>query len=375
MKMQRILTAALVLGFNVAAASAAFAVTVEINVESKGEPIPGTTITFETPDGEDVPVIKVTSVTSGTANTTTSTDGTATDVPQADQPQSDAQVATLDDSVLGKDVVAVVHKDGEVIKRQAVRVGDAATSLKVEAFDPRDANLSLALSQPKPCRWRKTCTYDLSVTNKGDGIYKGPLFLSGILYGRQASNDAGLTCSDVGRGEQICHLAVSIEPGETENWSLPVTLPNYRPPSANCLAISRLAMGPGARRDPVVQAIQHGLNVAGFAVGRSDGIIGPRTRSAIAAWSTQHEIAEGTDLPGIYRALFNQDLDGLARLGLSHPSDCATVALVGVPRIVRSTPRRPPPEVDTGRRHDPSISIGIGIGVFGGRHGRRRFEE
>ena len=51
---------ALALSMGLCAASPARAVTVDIDIETEGEPVPGASISFRTPDGEDVPVIQLT---------------------------------------------------------------------------------------------------------------------------------------------------------------------------------------------------------------------------------------------------------------------------------------------------------------------------
>lgn len=128
----------------------ALAVTVDVDVVSNGEPVPGATVSFETETGVVVPPEPPPAASSQ----------------QPEQPADGAvppaTVRTvLPDQVLGKPLTAVVSKDGKVVKRHQVTASDKDTRVSVEAYDPADAALSIDIDRPESCDSKTGC--DLGV--------------------------------------------------------------------------------------------------------------------------------------------------------------------------------------------------------------------
>ncbi|WP_319498541.1 peptidoglycan-binding domain-containing protein [uncultured Cohaesibacter sp.] len=54
----------------------------------------------------------------------------------------------------------------------------------IEALDPADAHIDLVIGQDeRTCRSGKSCAFSISVSNTGNGIYEGPVFIEGALQG------------------------------------------------------------------------------------------------------------------------------------------------------------------------------------------------
>jgi len=415
MKHQK-LSWALAFTMGMCVAMPANAVIVDIDIKTEGEPVPGASISFRTPGGEDVPVIQITAVTDEedpkrevekdppTARDKEGTSGTDRaddeDKPQRetdrnnDDPNPGGYRVELPDNFVGQDLIIVVSRDDEVVKRDPVRVDHGKSRVSIEAYDPIDAGLSIQLSQPKKCRRGNKCDYQLEVQNEGAGIYRGPLFLTGVLHGTllESDKEGDWQCAYSGRGKQICHNQVSLQPGTKQSWSLDFRLPERMSQRAsNCLQIDVFNQQSSGRVSPLLMAVQFGLAERGFEVGRPDGIMGPRTEAAMQQFAERDGGGTSEDLPGMFKALFGLSPDRLGRLGISSGKNCQRVALSSPSREVKrisKTKRRKPQYRDDDddyddyrdEDNDPAVNIGIGIGLGllnnrlhqGRRHERRR---
>jgi len=376
MKHQR-LSWALAFSVGMCVALPANAVIVDIDIKTEGEPVPGASISFRTPGGEDVPVIQITAVTDeedpkrevekDPPSTRDQEDTSGTDRP--DDPNGGYRVEVPDDFV-GQDLIIVVSKDDEVVKRDPVRVDRDTSRVSIEAYDPVDAGLSIQLSQPRKCRRGKDCDYQVEVQNQGAGIYKGPLFLTGVLHGTLlgSGKEGDWQCAYSGRGKQICHNQVSLQPGTKQSWSLGFRLPKRMSQRAsNCLQIDVFNQQASGRVNPLLMAVQLGLAERGFEVGRPDGIMGPKTAAAMQQFAERDGSGTAEDLPGMFKALFGISPDRLARLGISGGKNCQRVALFSPPRAAKristTRRRRPRDRDDDDDDYDPAVDIGIGIGL------------
>ncbi len=406
---------ALALSMGLCIASPASAVTVNIDIETEGKPVPGASISFRTPDGEDVPVVQLTAI----ADEEKPEPELSKDPPPAREPDdapgtdradnedkperetgpvNDTQYSgeyrvEVPDELIGRDLVIVVSTDDEVIKKESVQVDRDTSRVSIEAYDPVDAGLSIQLSQSKKCRRGKKCDYGLEVQNTGDGIYKGPLFLTGVLHGRllESDEDGEWRCAYSGRGNQICHNQVSLEPGAKQSWLLGFRLPKRMSQRAtNCLQIDVFDREVRGRVNPLLMAVQMGLAERGFKVGRPDGIMGPKTASAMEQFAERTGDGISEDLPGMFKSLFGISPDRMARLGISRGKNCQRVALFSPPRAAKrlSSSKRRRQRYRDDDAYDPAVNIGIGIGLGllnnrlhrGRRHDRRerrreRFED
>lgn len=398
---------ALALSMGFCVALPANAVTVDIDIKTEGEPVPGASISFQTPGGEEVPVIQLTAITgeedpetevskdippasepddtNGT-NRTDDADKTENETGRGDdEPNGGGYRVEVPDDFIGQELVIVVSKDDEVVKKDPVRVSRDTSRVSIEAYDPIDAGLSIQLSQPQKCKRGRKCEYGWEVHNRGDGIYKGPLFLTGVLHGRLSESDdkGDWRCAYSGRGKQICHNQVSLEPGAKQTWSLAFVLPRrISRRASNCLQIDVFDEEASGRVNPLLMVVQMGLAERGFRAGRPDGVMGPRTVAAMQQFadSSDEEIAD--DLPGMFRSLFGISPDRLARLGISGGRNCQRVALISPPRATSKTRRRRSQQrdYDDDDDYNPAVGIGIGVGLGilnnrlhrGRRHDRRR---
>ena len=411
------LAAAAALAAGILLAGPARAVTVDIDITREGEPVPGITITLETPDGTEIPTgdlaLELDDPDEATATSPQETaaeeeppasvaeeevdeppvTATAEDAP-AEVPSGRIALVVPDDAV-GRDLLLVLREDGKVVKREPVRIVPDQPALAIEAYDPADARLSLEITQDKACRAGETCRFDVHLRNDGSGIYTGPLFLTGTLHGTVADGSE-LDCLPSGAGRHLCHGNVALEPGTTLSRRLDLRLPrglSRRAP--NCLEIARLDEGPAGRADPLVRAVQMALATPGNDVGRPDGILGPRTQAAVDAYRETQGLDPEVGLDEVYAALYGAPPRRLARLGLGTARHCAAVALVAEPkpqpqpRTVRSVdpkPRKAKEAVETSAQRrqarrqrsvdpadildNPAVRIGIGIGL--GSFGRQR---
>ncbi|MEM9472319.1 MAG: hypothetical protein AAGA00_10180 [Pseudomonadota bacterium] len=396
----------------------AHAVIVDIDIQTEGEPVPGASISFRTPDGEEVPDIQVTAVPEEPEQVEEEEPGRVVELdippvrvsddkpeterpekerePQADptpkrpdKPKPGRHRVELPDELIGRELVVVVTKGEEVVKRDPVKVERDTSRIAVEAYDPVDARLSIKLAQGKKCRRGKTCNYKLEVQNEGEGIYKGPLFLTGVLHGTVLGSGEpdDWRCLYSGRGKQICHSQVSLQPGDRKTWILGSRLPRRMSQRAsNCLAIDVFDQQATGRVDPLLMAVQLGLAGQGLKVGRPDGIDGPKTQAALRRFVEQDGYEGGDDLSDVFTALYGLSPARLARLGISGRKHCKRVALYAAPKKpkrVSKTKRRRPQYRDDGDFDDyddyddydeydrrPNIGVGIGLGLL--HHGLQR---
>ena len=399
----------------------AAAVTVELEIESESEPVPGASISFETSEGEPVALTELVSVENGpepvvdNSESVSSTDGTATE-PDAEKetasgrdrdnqaptetsedttPPNDKAaekpgavtvdragkaVAVVDNHLLGKDLVLVVRKDGQTVKRQALSLDKDSQKLKIEAYDPADALLSLDIAQPSICSRGKQCEFILKVSNGGTGIYVGPIFFSGSLPGSPHSIDAGdqttqsLLCSPSGQGRQFCHLLASLEPGSTAEYTLPVQL--SRQASANtsaCLELVRFDEDADEREGLLVRAVQHGLATRGLNPGTADGRAGPKTRRAIEQFLEKSSRNDSPEHPELVGMLYDYDVDRLERLGLEQAKGCTSLTLKQEPKPIVTKTQKPKPAATKTQKPKPAAkSTRKTTGTSGEKQARRK---
>ena len=416
----------LAMSVGMALATPANAVIVDIDIETEGEPVPGASISFRTPDGRKVPDIQVTAVPEEPEQDEGDEPGRVVELdippvrvgeekPETERPEKepDPQRETdpdkpgkpkpgrhrvdLPDNLVGRDLVVVVTRDDEVVKRDPVKVEQGTSRIAVEAYDPVDARLSVKLAQDKKCRRGKTCNYRLEVQNDGTGIYKGPLFLTGVLHGTvsRPGEQGGWQCAYSGRGKQICHSQVALQPGAKQSWTLGSRLPRRMSQRAsNCLEIDVFNQQATGRVNTLLMAVQLGLAGQGLKVGRPDGIDGPKTQAALRQFTEQDGYEGSDDLNDVFKALYGLSPARLSRLGISGRKHCKRVALYAPPKRakrVTKVKRRSPQYRDDDDFDDydgyddyddydrrPNIGVGIGLGGWnrgfhrGRGHQRRR---
>lgn len=362
-----------------ALATPALAVTVDVDVVSNGEPVPGATVSFETETGVVVPPEPPPAPSTQQAGKLA--DGT---VPPA-------TVSTvLPDEMLGKPLTAVISKDGKVVKRHQVTVTDKETRVSVEAYDPADAALSINIDRPESCDSKTGCDLSVAIANDGTGIYEGPIFITLKLPGLDkedfAASGSWLDCAEKKGGGWLCRLDVSIEPLKHVTVALPLhPAAGQALPSGAC--VSLLAIDAASERSTsLMMALQLGLVLQGAQLGAIDGKGGPRTASATAALGLPSDVKPETLLNEAFGKLFSKDAIALSRLGIDGREACVSLRRGTVstknkpPKSSSSTTARkktstgqapkekPKPKTKTSKSSKPSkggigVDVEIGIGV------------
>ena len=360
---------------------AGLAVTVNIDVVSKGEPVPSTEISFETADGsavnletppaattaelvpedntdsatqppsesgverpaDDEPAAAGSTGKTAEANKTppaeTSTeDGlqAQTTVPEDDQETGpNIQRIAIPDEYVGKTLTMIIKKDGEVIKRQPLLVEPKEQQVPVEAFDAGDAKISVSVTQAKACRRGKSCDVYLDAKNQGEGIYKGPVFFAANVQGTLGKPGTGtddLACSLGVAGQYLCQALVSLEPRETQRWTMRLTLPGKLARNAsNCIEVVMPDPGKREGQGSLVQAVQLGLLKKNLLQGRADGRSGPKTIAAIAKF-TNSDVTQ-PDFQQLYEAIYAQDPQDAVRLGVGNVRACQALKTLPEPVV------------------------------------------
>jgi peptidoglycan hydrolase-like protein with peptidoglycan-binding domain len=395
----------------------AAAVTVELEIESQGEPITEAFISFETQDGEPVPLTDVVSIeeeeaepteqnaqSSGTADATvheaeeeasSQSDGdnqppaaetgqvdtlTADKAAEAPQPlvtnSAGKAAAEIPERLLGTDLIVVLKKDDQVVKRQPLSVGEDSQQLTIEAYDPADASLSIEVVQPSICSRGRKCEFLFKVRNGGTGIYVGPVFFTGLLHGSPPPIDAdedkkqSVLCSPSGKGGQFCHVSASVEPGSTAEYTLSVQLLGQISKTATaCLELVRLDDG----ADNLVQALQHGLAARGLNPGSADGRVGPRTKRAIAQFLKESSRTDSPDHDELVGMLYDYDVDRLARLVFDQAKGCTSLNLKPEPKPVVTNKQKPKSATTKTQKSKPAAkSTRKTTGTSGGKQARRK---
>ena len=216
------------------------------------------------------------------------------------------------------------------------------------------------------------------------------MFLTGVLHGTVGGpgKDDGWLCGFSGRGKQICHNQVSLQPGDKQSWTLASRLPRRLPRRAsNCLEIDVFGQQASGRVEPLLMAVQIGLTRQGVEAGRPDGIMGPRTAAAIRQFTGQDGYEGTDDLSDVFKALYGLSPARLSRLGISGQKHCQRVALISVPKPAKRTskPKRRRPrahddddfdDYDDDYDYYPRAGIGIGLGLLNNRfHRGRRYDR
>ena len=439
---------------------AALAVTVNIDVVSKGEPVPSTEISFETPDGSAVNLEAPPAAATADLVPEDNTDGTtqppsesgverpadASQIPANDEPaaasgagktaeanksppaetstedgsqaqttmpeddqetEPNIQRVVIPDEYVGKTLTMIIKKDGEVIKRQTLLVEPKNQEVPVEAFDTGDAKISVSVTQAKACRAGKNCDVHLDVKNEGTGIYKGPLFFAAIVPGALRAAGEGtdkLACGLGPAGEHLCQALVSLEPGETQRWTMGLSLPRkVSRNTSSCVEVAMPDLGQEEGSGSLVQAVQLGLQQQKLLDGRADGRSGAKTKAAIAKFTNSAEAQP--DFQQLYKAIYNQDAQDAIRLGLGKARSCQAMKIVPEPVVKKAvvssakaksvtnqkpkTQKKKQQAKSTKSQHaddddddddddgdlDPvgvGISIGLGGGIGGGKDRRRK---
>lgn len=224
--------------------------------------------------------------------------------------------------------------------------------------------------QPENCRAGTECTFEIKASNAGEGVFSGPLFLNESGSVATGANGAGFGdwhCSRSGGGRSICVYPKDIVPGTSAALTVQIRLPGFvRAGTENCVEVA-FAVDERA----LVRMVQVGLAARGYNTGIADGLPGPRTYAAIAAFGeTIGREFDPSDMAAIYEAMFGKPpvAEGAVAkqcidMQVTNPVRRTTTTSTATPRAAQTPPAaepEPEPEQESNR---PRIKIGIGFGI------------
>jgi len=274
--------------------------------------------------------------------------------------------------------------DDEELKKKTPKTTTALPS------DPGKARIVASIAQPKACKAGKICDFGISFNNKGTAAYSGVVFVTGALNGdwpTAVNSNDNWYCASAGRRGTLCVAGISLASGAGETHDFSVVLPR-RVTARNCLAVADFKPGSSGRYDPVVAAVQLGLVREGLAAGNADGISGPKTRAAMAAYAQKIGNEEDSSPARLFHSLFEVSVEDMAKLGRAEGVNCQKLALIGPPaktpkKVVRKKTDGSKRQAKNVKRRKAkksgptgfSFSIGIGIGSRSGSSGHKRKPE
>ena len=401
----------------------AWAVTLEVDLVSEGEPVPQAEIVFETEDGEEIDVVLITELdssdstqtddsdTSGTDQTTadpdsdettrddsqttqpsdstittTPKDSTVTDTNRAeDKPsittdETGKLVVSFGDQFLGKKIYLVLKNGDKSVKRESVLLKSESNAHKVDV--PAIA-LAVTHDKAKNCTIGSHCTFNTIITNQSLNTYKGPLIVENeVSTSASVGKVKEWNCQNARRGQSLCLLEqAEIEPGESVLLPLSLKM-NSLPNSKNrnrCARIFWPQMNqPLADSRQNIQLAQLGTNAKGYKAGRADGVMGPKTKAAFQQLlnNTEQENKQ-MEFNNLMIAIGWEQL--LRQTSFIFSQSCHQMTLIQPRRAVsknRTTARRAAPKSqpkqhsqrsEKNRKILKSIAIGVGINLLKGK--------
>ncbi|MEZ5776588.1 MAG: peptidoglycan-binding domain-containing protein [Hyphomicrobiaceae bacterium] len=151
---------------------------------------------------------------------------------------------------------------------------------------PEDSALDLAVTKTAPgsCRAGGICRFEVTVENRGDEVYYGPLLIGDTLSGGAltlvSTGPAPWGCSQSGSYVSCHRPPVYLKPGRSLTLSLSFRLSSSwsKPTLGNCAAIGWLASD---NEKDTIRAVQNELARRGYYAGTADGIFGPQSADAV----------------------------------------------------------------------------------------------
>jgi hypothetical protein len=371
------------------------AVTIYLELETEGEPIPEATISFETVDGEEIDLeglFEEVALEEGdagpveepetTENEDEKTEATEDTVSQTDPAElatdeSGALSSELPEDLIGSYIFVVVKKDGKIINRVPIDVAKQ-NPLYLEAYDPSAALVHFTFDQNQRCTAGKTCPLVVKLSNDGTSIYEGPLFFETAIsanWSKAATSHGDFFCANAGRGKSLCVIDASVSPGGSQTWKmkLPLARSVSKTPKS-CLSLIDIYKQTSGRSVPLVRLLQLGLLQQGFNVGRPDGIAGPRTNAAIAShWEktgTNDNLSDKAAAhEALFQSLFGFSLQRFILLGVSEDSFCQAMDILPIKKKTQKTTAKSKSQSSQKpNKNDKllkdALKFGIGIGVM-----------
>jgi hypothetical protein len=203
---------------------------------------------------------------------------------------------------------------------------------------------TVTLEGPAECVAGRICAFTLTLSRDAGTAIEGiSLFAielepsSGMRL--SAGESETVRCVAESRARQLCRLmGEALQPAESA--SLPLTV---RPPSGGvrggkvALCARGIALAELSERS-LARLVQDHLRALGLYEGKIDGLVGPKTRAAIAGFTSAHGLAAGTEFtdPAFLQALIGEAAPAVGE-------SCATTKLRVPPRATAAR-RSPEPK-------------------------------
>jgi len=231
--------------------------------------------------------------------------------------------------------------DEELARNDATLVGDVeiyTTGTPGEALPPPEQqgfDLDIEKTGEAICRVSTNCSFTITVTNRGPGLYTGPIYLWDVVQPVSvpfaSSSGQGWQCFEVGNALHCRHEGVELAPGASTTLTVALAIPaGYRPDFIeNCVSISWLYLQDGTYD---IWKFQIMLALLGYEPGPFDGRIGPRTREALRAFQRDNGLAVTGDVDDATALALYPDLVGIyGDLNPGNDRSCHEVG-IGKPR-------------------------------------------
>lgn len=223
-------------------------------------------------------------------------------------------------------------------------------------------DLEVAKAGPAQCALNQVCPFTITVTNRGPGLWSGPVQLTDTLppgANLVAFNPADWMCAQAGGIVNCTSAWVALNPGDVLVLTLGVAMPfGAAGPLDNCIAAAWL---PG--RDPddpaVILALEQALNAAGNQVGVIDGVLDIVTQAGIRQLQANAGLpVTGVPDQAVIDLLFGGNAGMAADGNPGNDVSCATVT-VPPPPALPPPPLAPPPVAGPapGAAGGPAIQI------------------
>lgn len=153
---------------------------------------------------------------------------------------------------------------------------------------PAEIDLALAKTTAGDCVPGGSCRFRLTVSNRSATPFRGPIALTDEFSDpgmRLVGAGGGLDCAQNGARLTCLSAPVEIAASAERIFALDVTLPASSRAGwiENCAALQSLDAAGAASSRESIRLLQYALNARGYDAGPVDGVIGRRTRAAIAA--------------------------------------------------------------------------------------------
>jgi peptidoglycan hydrolase-like protein with peptidoglycan-binding domain len=207
---------------------------------------------------------------------------------------------------------------------------------------------------PAQCIEGGICTFTITITNRGPGVWSGPLreidtLPPGSLLWDYRPQPAWLCTQVAGTDTVNCaHDWVTLNPGDSVSLEVDVLLPfGVTGPVDNCIQDVWL---PG--RDPndpaVILVIEQTLNALGYAVGPIDGVLDIVTINSIMLLQANNGLpATGVPDQALIDLLFGGSAGFAGDANPANDMDCHTVDVVPLPPPAVAPPAAPVPDLQT----------------------------